>query len=328
MIGRFPERLALPGLFLAATVACAGPDALPYAGPGPYAVLTEAVVELDVRKAGEPVMSLRVVYPDGEGPWPLIVFSHGTFSSNEMFAPIAEHWASWGYVVLLPNHLDANRGFALRSNDDAQRLVRSRVDDMIFVLDSVDEIQAAVPGIKDRLALPPYVAGGHSIGSYVAMLVSGTRTRNPETGRTTGLSDKRFGAVVLSSDPGNMALMPDDLWLGASVPALVASGSEDYGLMGDGRIKADYQNEVLANAAAPTGQRYRLIIEELDHYFGGLVHRKPKDAKPDPEGLKIFNAVSTAFMEAYIKHDQSARDSLTETNLPAITAGRAVIEVM
>jgi hypothetical protein len=49
--------------------------------------------------------------------------------------------------------------------------------------------------------------------------------------------------------------------------------------------------------------------------------------KPDPEGLAIYNALSTAFLDAYLRKDGTARDYLTRVDLPALTKGRAALTV-
>ena len=38
---------------------------------------------------------------------PVILFSHGAGGSYEGFAALTDHWASYGYVVLLPTHSDS-----------------------------------------------------------------------------------------------------------------------------------------------------------------------------------------------------------------------------
>jgi hypothetical protein len=37
---------------------------------------------------------LRVVYPEAGGPFPVIILSHGTFSSGKKYDPVATHWAA------------------------------------------------------------------------------------------------------------------------------------------------------------------------------------------------------------------------------------------
>ncbi len=269
-------------------------------------------------------MSVRAVYPSGAGPWPLVVYSHGTFASNRDYMPIVEHWASHGYAVLLPDHIDAHRAVMPRSNADMENIIRSRATDISALLDQLTEVEARIPGLAGRLVGPPYVAAGHSIGTYVAMLEAGLRTRNPKTGEITAHAEQRFGAVLMSSDPGKMALMPEGLWRGVDVPTFLATGSEDFGTQGKGRRPSEYTAEMLTGGDAPAGQRYELVLVGGDHYFGGLVHRKPSaDAVPDVEGLRIFNALSTAFLDAYAAKQPAARKYLTEVDVRGETGGRA-----
>ncbi|MCK6371755.1 MAG: hypothetical protein L6Q83_10625 [Gammaproteobacteria bacterium] len=73
----------------------------------------------------------------------------------------------------------------------------------------------------------------------------------------------------------------------------------------------------------PTGQRFRVLVEGLDHYYGGLVHRAPKDVTPDPQALEIYLALSTAFLDAFVREDEAAARYLERVDLGAITDGRA-----
>jgi hypothetical protein len=174
---------------------------------------------------------------------------------------------------------------------------------------------------------PPYAGAGHSMGTYIAMLEAGLETRNPATGTVIAHPDRRIGYVVMSSDPGKMALMPEDLWKGITVPTFMTTGTKDYGTSGKGRRATEYTMEMLTGRDAPVGNRYQVLIENGDHYYGGLVHRAPADVKPDPEGLAIYNALSTAFLDAYLRKDGTARDYLTRVDLPALTKGRAALTV-
>ena len=271
-------------------------------------------------------MSLRIVYPDQGGPYPIIVFSHGTFSSGDKYNLVVEFWAERGYVVILPNHLDANYGIIPSKTEDMIRIIHTRISDMSFILDNLDAIEGQNPGLKGKLNRNQIIAAGHSIGTQVVLVNTGQRIRNPTNNYVTESSEDRFMAAVMLSDPGKMAMMPDDTWKGGSAPTFLSTGSEDYGLMGDGRREAEYQNEILTLPDEPTGDKYLLLIERGDHYFGGLIHRDV-DKAPDYDGLAIFNAASLAFMDAHTRDAESAWAFLKPNILSSATDGRFVLTV-
>lgn len=271
-------------------------------------------------------MSLRIVYPDQGGPYPIIVFSHGTFSSSDKYNLVVEFWAERGYVVILPNHLDANYGIIPSKTEDMIRIIHTRISDMSFILDNLDAIEGQNPGLKGKLNRNQIIAAGHSIGTQVVLVNTGQRIRNPTNNYVTESSEDRFMAAVMLSDPGKMAMMPDDTWKGGSAPTFLSTGSEDYGLMGDGRREAEYQNEILTLPDESTGDKYLLLIERGDHYFGGLIHRDV-DKAPDYDGLAIFNAASLAFMDAHTRDAKSAWAFLKPNILSSATDGRFVLTV-
>jgi dienelactone hydrolase len=271
-------------------------------------------------------MPLRIVYPDQGGPYPIIVFSHGTFSSSDKYNLVVEFWAERGYVVILPNHLDANYGIIPSKTEDMIRIIHTRISDMSFILDNLDAIEGQNPGLKGKLNRNQIIAAGHSIGTQVVLVNTGQRIRNPTNNYVTESSEDRFMAAVMLSDPGKMAMMPDDTWKGGSAPTFLSTGSEDYGLMGDGRREAEYQNEILTLPDESTGDKYLLLIERGDHYFGGLIHRDV-DKAPDYDGLAIFNAASLAFMDAHTRDAESAWAFLKPNILSSATDGRFVLTV-
>ena len=271
-------------------------------------------------------MSLRIVYPNQGGPYPIIVFSHGTFSSGDKYNLVVEFWAERGYVVILPNHLDANYGIIPSKTEDMIRIIHTRISDMSFILDNLDAIEGQNPGLKGKLNRNQIIAAGHSIGTQVVLVNTGQRIRNPTNNYVTESSEDRFMAAVMLSDPGKMSMMPDDTWKGGSAPTFLSTGSEDYGLMGDGRREAEYQNEILTLPDESTGDKYLLLIERGDHYFGGLIHRDV-DKAPDYDGLAIFNAASLAFMDAHTRDAESAWAFLKPNILSSATDGRFVLTV-
>jgi predicted dienelactone hydrolase len=60
-------------------------------------------------KTREKDLTLSAWYPEDEGSYPVIFFSHGANAGHDAGAQLAEYWASHGYVVLLPRHADARK---------------------------------------------------------------------------------------------------------------------------------------------------------------------------------------------------------------------------
>ena len=76
------------------------------ADDGPYAVkAVKQIVLRDDDRAKD--LQLRVTWPDGDGPFPVIVWSHGATGTKDFYQPLIRHWASHGYAGIQPNHTDA-----------------------------------------------------------------------------------------------------------------------------------------------------------------------------------------------------------------------------
>jgi dienelactone hydrolase len=267
----------------------------------------------------EKAMRVRAIYPTTNGAYPVVILSHGTFSDIDRYDRVAEYWARNGYVLLIPRHIDANFGETPKGEADMVRIVGTRVADMSLVIDKLGDIQNQAPELRNKMDPTRIVSAGHSIGTLVSMRVTGLVINDINTDQVISTEEDRFAALVMLSDPGKMRQMPIDAWTGAMVPTFMSTGTDDYGLMGsrDEPIKG---NEILSEDSSV--DRYELLLQKGDHYFGGLVQKKV-EANPDYEGLEIFNKTSTAFMDAYIKGNKAARRYLREIDLQVATNERA-----
>ena len=76
----------------------------------------------------------------------------------------------------------------------------------------------------------------------------------------------------------------------------------------------------------PPGEKYGLVLDEGDHYYGGLICRETEGGPPDYEGLSIVRGTSTAFLDAYLKNDVAARTFLDTADVGTLTNHRASLE--
>jgi len=154
-------------------------------------------------------VTLRVIYPDAEGPFPLVVFSSGMFCYPQMYDRVTAHWVSHGYIVVLPNHLDSPNLGKIKPEYLA-RLLSSRVRDMSFVLDDLDDIEAGLD-IPARIDRDRIAVAGHSFGGMITMVKSGLRLKEGEYIYPGLATDERFTAAVVMSGVGQMQQMAVEL---------------------------------------------------------------------------------------------------------------------
>jgi predicted dienelactone hydrolase len=111
------------------------------------------------------------------GKTPVVVISHGLASNPESFEDLAQHLASYGYVVALPQHpgSDTKQAQALREGYsrevfDVQEFI-NRPKDISYVIDELERRNQSEFG--GRLDLENVGVGGHSFGGYTALAVAG-----------------------------------------------------------------------------------------------------------------------------------------------------------
>jgi dienelactone hydrolase len=133
------------------------PSVVPVQDRRPPAVDTLELNLVDLTRPTQPVvwdapalpwraLPTTVRIPRGDGPLPLVVFSHGLGSSPERFSQLLDAWAAAGYVVVAPRFpltSDANPDHNTEVSDQDNLPA-----DVSFVLDEV-LAAAATPG--DRL---------------------------------------------------------------------------------------------------------------------------------------------------------------------------------
>jgi predicted dienelactone hydrolase len=114
-----------------------------------------------------------------EMPAPVIVLSHGVGSDRTMFIYLAEHLATYGFVVAVPEHPGSNAQqlqalLAGRVNQAAQPTeFIDRPLDVKYLLDELQRFAQSDPEFQGRMNLQQVGVMGHSFGGYTALALAG-----------------------------------------------------------------------------------------------------------------------------------------------------------
>ncbi|MEU4690549.1 chlorophyllase [Actinoplanes sp. NPDC023714] len=207
-------------------------------GPAPTASVSVKPVVLPAPERGED-LHVRVSAPVTGTGLPVVVFAHGYGSNLDGYAPLVDHWAARGFVVVQATHLDSRRLGAAADPARKPHLWHYRVQDVKRILDDLAVLEAAVPGLAGRVDHGRIVAAGHSFGGQTAGILVGLRVADPVTGVARDLSDPRIMATVqlATAGRGGDELTPFALeaapWLRdqdfshITAPGLVVAGDKD-----------------------------------------------------------------------------------------------------
>ena len=272
---------------------------------GPYAVAYTRDLVLEATGRPEPFV-IQVTRPVGAKVSPVIVFSHGFRCELAGNDPLVGHWASHGYTVIQPSHLDAEP--ESKADVYPQHVVwEERRRDMERSLDLLDQITAAIPEISGTLDLSTVIAAGHSYGGLTAQSAGGAKTfSRGEPNTLVHEPDPRFKAVVAVSPPGRMPGFVDEQSAKSiDRPMIVTTGTEDFipPMMPTWEVHTDTYVD------AVPGEKYLAVVEGADHRFGGLICGDIGTA-PMPEQMATLNAATLAFVDHVVHGSPSAKAHL------------------
>jgi predicted dienelactone hydrolase len=145
--------------------------------PGEYGFVEETITLTDPKRNRKFRVLLYKPQRFKLGKTPVIVVSHGLASRPEDFADNAQHLASHGFLVALPQHPGSDLQQAKDLIEGFSREVFQlnefidRPADISYVLDYLEQQNQAVYG--GRLNLTEVGVVGHSFGGYGALAVAG-----------------------------------------------------------------------------------------------------------------------------------------------------------
>jgi predicted dienelactone hydrolase len=273
-------------------------------------------------------LHVRVSAPATGSELPIIIFSHGYGSSLDGYGPLADFWAAHGFVVIQPTHLDS-RTVGLPPDDPrTPRIWRFRVEDMKHILDQLELLEAAVPGLSGRLDRSRIAAAGHSFGGQTAGILLGLRILDPESNKREDLSDSRIKAGVLFATAGqggadltpfaaeNFPWLKNPSFADMTTPALVVVGDHDnlpLTVRGPDWMTDPY--------FLSPGSKSLLTLFEAEHSLGGISGHEAKETTDEnPERVALIQQLTWAYLRHALDIDDSswsaAQKTLTERANP------------
>jgi dienelactone hydrolase len=273
-------------------------------------------------------LQVRVSAPVGGERLPVVVFSHGARKSLEAYAPLVDFWAAHGFVVVQPTHLDS-ASLNLAPDDPRTPLIwRFRIEDLTRVLDELDVLEDAVPGLSGRLDRRRVAVAGHSWGATTASALLGARILDSNDESSPDMSDPRVQAGVLLAVAGtgganltafaaeNFPFMNPD-FAHMTTPALMVAGDHDQSMLST--RGPDWWTD--AYALSP-GDKSLLTLFGAEHSMGGISGYSVNETTDEsPERVALVQLITTAYLRSALGVDESswpsAREALASDSDPA-----------
>jgi len=184
-----------------------------------------------------------------DGPYPLVMFSHGAFGVRFQSIFFTHRLASHGYVVVSPGHSGNTLWDMIRAGefslDPVVESAWNRPLDMDHLITKMLEWNEIPDGIYEGLIDPDQIAmTGHSFGGYTSILL--------------GFDDPRIKAVVPMC-PATQQMIARGYDLEEfSIPSMIMAGAMDKTLETDKDMRAAYD--------AFEGPKYYMEFATGGHY--------------------------------------------------------------
>ena len=316
--------LTVPGLAHASSV-YDGSD-----GPHAIKIIKGIIIKDSARNREIPV---KVYIPEGKGPFPVILYSHGLGGSKDQKKYLGNYWASHGYIGIFMTHygsdtslLDRDKTLeenmkALQQSVRNPRNIVNRPKDVTAVIDFLSRITDLAPELQGKIDTERIGVSGHSFGAFTTMVSAGAWAESAKKNFKLVLQDERPRAfLAMSPQSARQGVDPKSVFGGIGRPVMTMTGSNDTdpfsrGMTGEARLQP-YRN-------MPPGDKYSLWIEGAYHWTFSDAGRK---RVPEPKHHQYIKIASLAFWDAYLKDSNEGRKLLKSRTLDTMSGGQARLD--
>ncbi|NEQ37231.1 MAG: alpha/beta hydrolase [Okeania sp. SIO3I5] len=280
---------------------------------------------------------------------PVVVISHGLGSDLSSFVYLAEHLASHGFAVIVPEHIGSNAeklerifaGFS-RPVDGIEFI--NRPLDIKYLLDEIEEKIGSDPIWRGKLNFQNVGIIGQSFGGYTALSVAGAplnfeqlrkdcqfedtklilnlslllqcQTTNLPAEITSNLTDERITAAIAINPVSSGIFGAESKGLSEiKIPVMILASSEDI-------FAPPIPEQIYPFISLNTPEKYLVISKPATHFSfieeeeNASFELPKKLIGPDPDlAYPYLQTLSVAFFQVYLQNQSQSLQYLSESYL-------------
>ncbi|MBT0768676.1 chlorophyllase [Kineosporia sp. J2-2] len=265
-------------------------------------------------------LQIRITAPATGTNLPVIVFAHGFGQSMTAADPLVDHWTANGFVVVQPTFLDSTTLGLTPADPRYPTIWQTRVDDLEQVIDELDTVIAAVPGLSGRVDTERLAVAGHSWGGQSIGMLLGARVLDAQGRPGEDRTDQRVKAGVLLSTTGvargdlapfaqeHFAFMSPD-FTQLATPSIVVAGDHDQSQLSS--RGPDWFTDVYHYSP---GAQHLVTLVGGEHTLGGIQdYASTATTDESPERVDLVRRTTTAFLRTALGIDAGAWADATAT---------------
>ncbi|MCA9563220.1 MAG: hypothetical protein KC561_07015 [Myxococcales bacterium] len=281
--------------------------------------------------------------------WPVAVYSHGSGGEGLLAYPFAELMASWGWIVLAPDHA-GNTTTDFVTSDDLSlfEVAVLRPQDISALLDAAEGGFADSP-LSEPIDLDQLFMFGHSFGAYTTLAIGGAKAdfdayveacsffseddcdilEKPavEAAFRAGFRDPRVDAIGVQA-PAFVPLFESGAIAGIDIPVMLQSGDLDQTTPNASQsdpVWAALDGSDDIRVQMPTGAHFTFITICHDIDSDMLLTIRP-DAATDGCGEQFIDTeIAVPVLGAYL-HGFARAQVLQESDWQSVLEGQAFEE--